>query len=333
VPMRAASRLLERLCSNASAGASCSAAQRSVWSAGWVAAAVRQHHSSAVSGSAGAKPLWSAAVRTLHQSIASQCTVQAAGTCRALTHHAQSVRSVAASQRSLWPAAARAVCTASRAAAARAPGSPRQVAARATPAQPAGRAWSSICRGNEAVHTRCVPARRCLSSMRLISAGFGFQSHTLSHLAPETVGSIVLQRTSNTMCHTKPRHTVCKSGSMRQDHGAPVRPHRPRFFCLLRRSLAMQSAVSRAALARRRDAASGAAVIRRGYATWSDIAPRGWSRHGGFRVMQQRGADVDPMTVVYTLMGVYPLQPTASHNPDLSPGLRSNATCIPGGVA
>ena len=68
----------------------------------------------------------------------------------------------------------------------------------------------------------------------------------------------------------------------------------------------MQSAASRAALMRRRSAASGVAAGRRAYATWSGVAPRGWGQHGGFRVMQQRGADVDPMTVVYTLMGATP---------------------------
>ena len=54
---------------------------------------------------------------------------------------------------------------------------------------------------------------------------------------------------------------------------------------------------------RQRNAFPAAVVARRAFATWSDVAPRGWSQHGGFRVLQSRGADVDPMTVVYTLMG------------------------------
>ena len=61
--------------------------------------------------------------------------------------------------------------------------------------------------------------------------------------------------------------------------------------------------MSRAALQQHSAAVSGAAAARRAYATWSDVAPRGWNQHGGFRVMQQRGADVNPMVVVYTLMG------------------------------
>ena len=73
---------------------------------------------------------------------------------------------------------------------------------------------------------------------------------------------------------------------------------------LLRRSLAIQSVVSRAALPQQQPSVPPrATAVRRAYATWSDVAPRGWTQHGGFRVMQQRGADVDPMTVVYTLMG------------------------------
>jgi len=80
------------------------------------------------------------------------------------------------------------------------------------------------------------------------------------------------------------------------------------------RSLAVQSATSRAALTQRCNATSGAVVARRAYATWSDVAPRGWSQHSGFRVMQQRGADVDPMTVVYTLMGASPTRDSDPRN-------------------
>ena len=158
VPMRAASRLLERLCSNASAGAASPAVQGGVCSAGWVASAVRRHHSSAASGSAVAKPLWSAAVRTLHQSSASHCAFSAAVCCRASAHHARSASNAAALQRCLWPAAARAISTASRAAAGRVPGNPWLAATRATPARPAGQARSSTFRGSGALQTRCVPA-------------------------------------------------------------------------------------------------------------------------------------------------------------------------------
>ena len=161
MPMRAASRLLERLCSsNASAGAARPGAQQGVWSAGWVACAVRQYHSRTASGSTGAKPLWSAATRTLHPSF--QCTSPAAGSCRAFAHPAQSGRHAAALRGSLWPAAAEAACTTGRAAAARLPGGPWQGATRAPPAQSAGRAWSSVCSGSGAVQTRCVSANPLL---------------------------------------------------------------------------------------------------------------------------------------------------------------------------
>ena len=61
--------------------------------------------------------------------------------------------------------------------------------------------------------------------------------------------------------------------------------------------------VARSVTQRQGSTAPVAVILRRAFATWSDVSPRGWNQHGGFRVLQSRGANVDPMTVVYTLMG------------------------------